>query len=93
MSEKNDFATGMELNEFFEEMSFEAALKELDLIVKRLESGKESLEEAIKSFERGHLLRLYCEKRLQEAQLKIDQITHQSGKEAQLEPFEETSAN
>ncbi len=57
------------------EMSFEAALAELKDIVKKIDAGEEGLEKSINSFERGILLKEHCEKKLQDARLKIDKIT------------------
>lgn len=56
-------------------LSFEEALAELEEIVKQIDTGQESLESAINSFERGIFLKNYCEKRLKEARLKIEKIT------------------
>lgn len=61
-------------NNKISQMSFEEALAELEKIVVKLESGKESLENAINDYEYGNALREYCEKRLFEARLKIDKI-------------------
>lgn len=55
-------------------LSFEDALKELEAIVKKLESGEAKLEDSIKDFERGSELKAYCEKKLAEAKLKVEQI-------------------
>jgi exodeoxyribonuclease VII small subunit len=55
-------------------MSFEEALDELKDIVATLESGDGKLDEAIASYERGAKLKQYCEKKLTEAQVKIDKI-------------------
>ena len=57
------------------EMSFETALSELEGIVRSLESGQTSLEESINAYERGTELKLHCEKKLKDAQLKIEKIT------------------
>ncbi|RYD38778.1 MAG: exodeoxyribonuclease VII small subunit, partial [Sphingomonadales bacterium] len=38
-------------------LSFEAAMGELETIVRRLESGDVSLEESVTLYERGHALR------------------------------------
>lgn len=57
-----------------EKMSFEEALKELETIVRRLEEGKTSLEDAINAYERGAALRLHCEKKLKDARLRVEQI-------------------
>lgn len=55
-------------------MSFEEALKELETIVRGLEEGKTSLEEAISAYERGAALRAHCEKKLKDARLRVDHI-------------------
>ena len=56
------------------ELSFEDALKRLEEIVRRLESGEESLENSISLYQEGDRLRSQCEQRLKSAQAKIDQI-------------------
>lgn len=58
-----------------ESLSFEQALAELEAIVKRIDTGQESLETAIASFERGIYLKSYCEAKLKDARLKIEKIT------------------
>lgn len=55
-------------------MSFEEAIHELEDIVKRLEDGKGNLDEAIDMYERGIGLKQHCEKRLKEAQMRIEKI-------------------
>jgi len=55
-------------------LSFEEALAELDQIVRRLEGGAGKLDEAIQSYERGALLKRYCEAKLREAQARVDKI-------------------
>lgn len=57
-----------------ESLSFEDALKELELIVQQLEEGKTPLDEAIKAYERGATLKAHCEKKLQDARLRVEQI-------------------
>ena len=57
-----------------ETMSFEDALRELETIVRRLEEGKTSLEEAMKAYERGAALKNHCEQKLKDARLRVDQI-------------------
>jgi len=54
--------------------SFEDALAELEAIVNRLESGDISLDDAIAAYARGTELKQQCQKRLEEAQLKVDKI-------------------
>jgi exodeoxyribonuclease VII small subunit len=55
-------------------LSFEEALKELERIVSRLESGEAALQEAIDLYERGDQLRRQCAARLDAAQARIEAI-------------------
>lgn len=57
-----------------ETMNFEEALRELEIIVRRLEEGKISLDEAINAYERGAGLRAHCEKKLKDARLRVEHI-------------------
>ena len=52
--------------------SFEAALRELDDVVQRLEGGNLSLEESLSLYERGVALAAACHQRLQEAERRIE---------------------
>ncbi len=69
-------------------MSFEEALEELKDIVATLESGDGKLDAAIASYERGAKLKQYCDKKLKEAQVKIDQIRLGPEGEIASEPFD-----
>ncbi len=55
-------------------LPFEEAMRELEGIVRKLEEGRLPLDEAIKNYERGAVLRTHCESLLKEAKLKVDQI-------------------
>jgi exodeoxyribonuclease VII small subunit len=55
-------------------MNFEDALAELEQIVRRLEGGQIKLDEAIMSYERGEQLKRHCERKLNEAQQRVDRI-------------------
>jgi exodeoxyribonuclease VII small subunit len=57
------------------EMSFEAAMAELETIVRRLEGGDVSLEESVTLYERGQALRQQCEARLKAAELRVEQVS------------------
>lgn len=57
------------------DLSFEDALKRLETIVHRLESGEASLDESIQLYAEGDRLRSQCEKRLQDAQARIEKIS------------------
>lgn len=57
------------------EITFEQALKELESIIAKLESGELPLDESLKLFERGQLLAAQCSKLLTAAELKVKQLT------------------
>ena len=57
------------------DLSFEDALKRLEAIVRRLESGEASLDESIRLYAEGDQLRKQCEARLQDAQARIEKIS------------------
>lgn len=70
-------------------MSFEEALKALEEIVSKLESGDISLEDSIEVYTRGTYLKRHCEEKLKAAQAKIEKITlDEGGKPSGAEPFE-----
>ena len=74
------------------EMSFEEALRSLEITVRRLESGEVPLDESIALYERGEELRKACQKRLDDAQAKIDQIvTDSEGRPSGTAPFDANS--
>ena len=56
-------------------MTFESAMKRLEEIVNKLESGSESLESSLKLFEEGSALASHCYGKLQNAEQKMKQIT------------------
>jgi exodeoxyribonuclease VII small subunit len=71
-----------------ESLSFEAALKELEKIVGRLESGDTPLQDAIDLYERGDQLRRLCAERLDAAQARIEAIRlDANGTPAGTRPF------
>lgn len=70
-------------------MSFEEALRELEVLVKKLEGGQIALEEAIGSYERGNALRKHCEKKLSEAKLKVEMIVKGEDGKPTLKEFAE----
>lgn len=53
---------------------FEAALKQLEEIVQRLEKGELSLEESLKLYEAGIRLSRLCHAKLDEAEGRIEQL-------------------
>ena len=61
-------------NNDLEKLTFEKAMKELEELVDNLDKGDISLDEAIAAYDRGSQLKDYCEKKLQEAKMKVDTI-------------------
>jgi exodeoxyribonuclease VII small subunit len=69
-------------------LSFEAALKELEEIVAKLERGDVPLEESIAIYERGEALKKRCETLLAEAEERVEKIRTAEGKAVDVEPFD-----
>lgn len=70
-------------------MSFEDALRALEGVVRRLESGEAKLDESIELYERGEKLRAHCQARLDAAQARIEKIVQGAdGKPAGTVPFD-----
>ena len=55
-------------------LSFEEAMAELETIVRRLEGGQARLEEAMDSYARGTALRAHCERKLNEAEARVQAL-------------------
>lgn len=72
-----------------ENIGFEAALAELETIVRDLETGKISLEESITAYERGMTLKSHCEAKLRDAKMKIDKIVVNTDGSLTTEKFED----
>ena len=66
------------------EKSFEEAMKRLEEIVSILENGKCSLDDSMKLSEEGTALSMYCRKQLDEAELKIKELST-VGKETEID--------
>jgi len=56
------------------DLSFEAALKRLEEIVRQLEQGEAPLDQSIELYQEGDRLKRLCEARLKAAQARIEQI-------------------
>ena len=70
-----------------ENLSFEAAIEELDSVVNQLESGDLPLEDALKKFERGIALARAGQEKLTDAEQRVD-ILLQADNNAELTPFD-----
>jgi exodeoxyribonuclease VII small subunit len=59
-------------------LDYEAAVKELESVVEKLEQGDISLEESLKLYERGVLLTRDCQASLQAAEQKVSMLLEQT---------------
>lgn len=57
-----------------DDMNFETALSELQIIVARMENEQQSLDASIADYEKGTQLAALCQKQLDEAQLKVEKL-------------------
>lgn len=67
---------------------FEASLKKLEEIVKRLETGSLSLEDSLKAFEEGVKHAAFCSNRLEDAERRVEILLKQKDGSLKREPFE-----
>ena len=61
------------------ELSFEESLEQLEVIVKKLESGEVPLDEAINEFNRAMKLAKTCDEKLKSAEDAITKLVEQNG--------------
>lgn len=74
------------------EMNFEDALRALEQVVRKLESGDTRLDESIDLYEQGEKLRAHCQARLDAAQARIEKIVADAdGKPTGTVPFDPAS--
>lgn len=79
----------VETNADLAAMTFEDALRALEDVVRRLESGEVPLDESIALYERGEALRAHCQARLDAAQARIEKIVAgPDGRAASTVPFD-----
>ena len=71
------------------EKKFEAALTRLEEIVQELEKGDILLDQSLKLFEEGIKLSRICNKRLEEAERKVEILIKDKDGSVKAEPFEE----
>ena len=60
-------------------VNFEKAIKDLEKIVEDLESGELSLEQSLKTFEKGIKLTRQCQWELEKAELKVKKLVEENG--------------
>ena len=61
------------------DVNFEKALDELESIVEDLESGDLSLDDSLKSFEKGNKLARKCQEQLSKAELQVQKLIEEDG--------------
>lgn len=71
-------------------LSFEEALSKLENIVRELEAGRIKLDDAVSAYEQAVSLKNFCEKKLQEAKLKIEKIEVRPNGQIELSPLDKT---
>ncbi|WMS43327.1 exodeoxyribonuclease VII small subunit [Acuticoccus sp. MNP-M23] len=57
-----------------DDLSFEAAMGELEAIVDKLERGDVPLEESIAFYERGEALKTRCDALLKNAEMRVEKV-------------------
>ena len=71
-----------------EELSFEEALIKLENIVRELEAGRIKLDDAVTAYTQAVNLKNFCEKKLKDAQLKIEKIETSNNGELTTKPLD-----
>lgn len=56
-------------------LRYEEAVEQLEAIIDRIESGEIGLEDSIKAYERGVALRRHCERILEQAEQRIEELS------------------
>jgi len=71
-----------------EQLTFEAALRELEAIVSKLEQGDVDLEDSIALYERGQALKGHCEQKLRSAESRLEKIVPSPKGAERTEPMD-----
>jgi exodeoxyribonuclease VII small subunit len=72
------------------QVPFEEAMKKLEAVVEAMESGELPLESLLSKFEEGARLVQACQAKLEEAELKINQLEKDAAGKTQLQPASES---
>lgn len=72
----------------FAGLTFEEAFERLEQAVEAMDGGDLSLDEAMAHFEEGMKLARYCERLLDDAELRVQQLLTDSAGTLILTPFE-----
>ena len=89
MSDSKSVDTQIErMSKKTEKLTFEDALERLETILESMETGDTPLAELITKFEEGSALLKICQKKLQEAELKIEKLNLETGEPEHFEDQE-----
>ena len=66
------------LDKKIDDLNYEDAFDRLQRITELLENGDVSLDDSIKYYEQGILLKNFCEKKLKDAEIKIKNVLDKS---------------
>ena len=66
------------LDKKIENLTYEDAFNRLQKITELLENGNVTLDDSIKYYEQGILLKNFCEKKLKDAEMKIKNVLDKS---------------
>jgi exodeoxyribonuclease VII small subunit len=69
-------------------LTYEEALKELETLIRKLETGSIDLADSIASYERGVALANHCSKLLEGTEAKVQRLVLGPKGEPQEQPFE-----
>nr|QIM10282.1 exodeoxyribonuclease 7 small subunit [uncultured Alphaproteobacteria bacterium] len=79
--------------ENIDKLSFEEALSRLENLVRELEAGRIKLDDAVNAYEQAVALKKFCEKKLNDAKLKIEKIEIAPDGTYELTPLDKTEIN
>ena len=73
----------------FEDLTFEAALRELEEVVQKMEEGTVPLEETVSLYERGRALAEHCQRLLDDIALRVQSLAADGKGGYTTVPFED----
>lgn len=75
-----------------QEMTFEEAMKKLNVLVRQMEQGEASLEQSLALFQEGTELVRFCNQKLSDAKLKVQIVCAGADGKPVLEDFADETA-
>lgn len=85
---KNSPALCAEERDAIAKLSFEDAMKQLETIVRKLESGNAELESALVDYTRATALKDHCMAKLEDAKLKVEAIVRKEDGQLATKEFD-----